>query len=127
MSEEPMFRIVRGAPTPDELAAIVGVLWSRRQAAAAAAAANSAPATAPVALARECGAPPRPPPATRPRCLVLDALKPPASARRPAAAYDDRRPGTAARIDSRRDRSTARSRLGQSGSAKASRRRRHRL
>jgi len=44
VSEEPMFRVVRGAPTPDELAAIVGVLWSRRQAAAAA---NSAPAPLP--------------------------------------------------------------------------------
>ncbi len=47
MSEEPMFRIVRGAPTPEELAAIVGVLWSRRQAAAAAAAANAAAAPLP--------------------------------------------------------------------------------
>jgi hypothetical protein len=46
VSEEPMFRIVRGSPTPDELAAIVGVLWSRRQAAAAAAA-NQAPAPLP--------------------------------------------------------------------------------
>jgi len=36
-----MFRIARGSPTPEELAAIVGVLWSRRQAAAASAA-NSA-------------------------------------------------------------------------------------
>jgi Acyl-CoA carboxylase epsilon subunit len=41
MSEEPVFRVVRGAPTPDELAAIVGVLWSRRQAAAAAAGATT--------------------------------------------------------------------------------------
>jgi hypothetical protein len=39
MSEEPMFRVVRGTPTAEELAAIVGVLWSRRQAALAAAAA----------------------------------------------------------------------------------------
>ena len=36
MTEEPMFRIVRGTPSPEELAAIVGVLWSRRQTAAAA-------------------------------------------------------------------------------------------
>ena len=43
MSDEPMFRIVRGSPTPEDLAAIVGVLWSRRQAAAAAAAAVPAP------------------------------------------------------------------------------------
>jgi acyl-CoA carboxylase epsilon subunit-like protein len=35
MSDEPLFRIVRGTPTPEELAAIVGVLWARRQAAAA--------------------------------------------------------------------------------------------
>lgn len=34
-----MFRVVRGSPTPEELAAIVGVLWSRQQAMAAAAAA----------------------------------------------------------------------------------------
>jgi hypothetical protein len=45
MSEEPVFRVVRGAPTSEELAAIVGVLWSRRQAAAAAA--SSAPAPLP--------------------------------------------------------------------------------
>jgi len=43
MSVEPMFRVVRGMPTDEELAAIVGVLWSRRQAALAAAAAMSAP------------------------------------------------------------------------------------
>ena len=46
MTEEPTLRVVRGAPTPDELAVIVGVLWSRRQAAAGAAA-NSAPAPLP--------------------------------------------------------------------------------
>jgi Acyl-CoA carboxylase epsilon subunit len=44
MTEEPVFRVVRGTPTPEELAAIVGVLWSRRQTAAAAA---SAPAPLP--------------------------------------------------------------------------------
>jgi hypothetical protein len=33
---EPMFRVTRGTPTPEELAAIVGVLWARRQSAAAA-------------------------------------------------------------------------------------------
>jgi hypothetical protein len=38
-----MFRVVRGTPTPEELVAIVGVLWSRRQAAALVV----APATAP--------------------------------------------------------------------------------
>jgi hypothetical protein len=32
--EEPVFRVVRGTPTPEELAAIVGVLWSRRFSAA---------------------------------------------------------------------------------------------
>lgn len=37
MSDEPFFEIVSGSPTPEELAAIVGVLWARRQAAAAAA------------------------------------------------------------------------------------------
>jgi hypothetical protein len=36
-SEQPDFRVVRGTPTPEELAAIVGVLWARRQAAALAA------------------------------------------------------------------------------------------
>jgi hypothetical protein len=38
MSEpvDPMFRVTRGAPTPEELAALVGVLWARRQSAAAA-------------------------------------------------------------------------------------------
>jgi Acyl-CoA carboxylase epsilon subunit len=45
VSEEPTFRVVRGTPTPEELAAIVGVLWSRRHAAAAAA--TSAPAPLP--------------------------------------------------------------------------------
>jgi hypothetical protein len=44
MSDEPVFRVVRGAPTFEELAAIVGVLWSRRQEAAAAATAAVAPA-----------------------------------------------------------------------------------
>jgi hypothetical protein len=39
MDEEPTFHVVRGAPTDEELAAIVGVLWSRRQAALAALAA----------------------------------------------------------------------------------------
>ncbi len=43
MSEEPMFRIVRGTPTSEELAAIVGVLWSRRQAAALVAAPAAVP------------------------------------------------------------------------------------
>jgi len=43
MSDEPTFRVVRGMPTDEELAAIVGVLWSRRQAALAAAADMSAP------------------------------------------------------------------------------------
>ena len=37
MSDEPFFRVVSGTPTAEELAAIVGVLWTRRQAAAAAA------------------------------------------------------------------------------------------
>jgi hypothetical protein len=37
MPDEPFFRVVAGDPTPEELAAIVGVLWARRQAAAAAA------------------------------------------------------------------------------------------
>lgn len=37
MSEGPDLRVVRGAPTPEELAAIVGVLWSRRAPAVAAA------------------------------------------------------------------------------------------
>jgi Acyl-CoA carboxylase epsilon subunit len=32
--ESPMFRVTRGNPTPEELAALVGVLWARRQAAA---------------------------------------------------------------------------------------------
>jgi len=63
VTEEPMFRIVRGAPTPDELAAIVGVLWSRRQAAAAAAA-NSAPA--PLPSRWRASAAPRPGRLTRP-------------------------------------------------------------
>jgi Acyl-CoA carboxylase epsilon subunit len=36
MSEEPEFRVVRGTPTPEELAAIVGVLWTRRHAPAGA-------------------------------------------------------------------------------------------
>ncbi len=40
MPDEPFFRVVSGAPTPEELAAIVGVLWARRQAAAAAGAAR---------------------------------------------------------------------------------------
>ena len=40
-----MFRIVRGSPTPEELAAIVGVLWSRRLAAASAT--TSAPSPLP--------------------------------------------------------------------------------
>jgi hypothetical protein len=35
MDEEPTFRVVRGAPTDEELAVIVGVLWSSRQAALA--------------------------------------------------------------------------------------------
>ncbi len=55
MTEEPTFRVVRGAPTPEELAAIVGVLWSRRQAAAAA---NSAPA--PLSSRWRASAAPRP-------------------------------------------------------------------
>lgn len=33
MSDEPMFRVIRGTPTPEELAALLGVLWSRRHAA----------------------------------------------------------------------------------------------
>jgi hypothetical protein len=33
---EAVFRVVRGAPTAEELAAIVGVLWARRAAAAGA-------------------------------------------------------------------------------------------
>jgi hypothetical protein len=38
------YRVEGGSPTPEELAAIVGVLWARRQAAAAAlAAAPAAP------------------------------------------------------------------------------------
>jgi hypothetical protein len=49
VDDEPMFRIVRGAPTPEELAALVGVLWSRRQAALAAA---GAPAPAPRSRSR---------------------------------------------------------------------------
>ncbi|HEY7175391.1 MAG TPA: acyl-CoA carboxylase subunit epsilon [Micromonosporaceae bacterium] len=36
MDNEPLLRVVRGAPTPEELAALVGVLWARRQAALAA-------------------------------------------------------------------------------------------
>jgi acyl-CoA carboxylase epsilon subunit len=36
MSDEPFFEIVSGSPTPEQLAAIVGVLWARRQAAATA-------------------------------------------------------------------------------------------
>ena len=43
MTEDPLFRVVRGTPTPEELAAIVGVLWSRRQTAAL----TTAPAAAP--------------------------------------------------------------------------------
>ena len=38
MSDEPFFRVVSGTPTSEELAAIVGVLWARRQAATAASA-----------------------------------------------------------------------------------------
>jgi hypothetical protein len=39
MSDEPFFQVTSGSPTAEELAAMVGVLWARRQAAAAAAAA----------------------------------------------------------------------------------------
>ena len=35
MTDEPVVRVVRGTPTPEELAALVGVLWSRRHAAVA--------------------------------------------------------------------------------------------
>jgi acyl-CoA carboxylase epsilon subunit len=42
MADEPFFRIVSGNPTPEELAAIVGVLWTRRLAGAAAASAARA-------------------------------------------------------------------------------------
>ena len=45
MDDEPLFRVVRGTPTPEEVAAIVGVLWSRRQAALAAAASAAAAAS----------------------------------------------------------------------------------
>jgi len=31
MSDAPEFRVVRGTPTPEELAALVGVLWARQQ------------------------------------------------------------------------------------------------
>jgi hypothetical protein len=52
MSDDAMFRVVRGTPTAEELAAIVGVLWSRRQAAA------GAPAPAPVSRWRASALPP---------------------------------------------------------------------
>ena len=42
MADEPFFRVVSGTPTPEELAAIVGVLWARRQASTAAAGVASA-------------------------------------------------------------------------------------
>jgi hypothetical protein len=42
MTDEPFLRVVSGTPTPEELAAIVGVLWARRQASGAAAGAASA-------------------------------------------------------------------------------------
>ncbi|MFF5226132.1 acyl-CoA carboxylase subunit epsilon [Dactylosporangium sp. NPDC000521] len=38
MTEEPLFKVVRGTPTAEEVAAIVGVLFSRPAAAAVAAA-----------------------------------------------------------------------------------------
>jgi hypothetical protein len=57
VNDEPMFRIVRGTPTPDELAALVGVLWSRRQAALVAATAAAAFARAPRSRWRASAAP----------------------------------------------------------------------
>lgn len=36
MAEEPLFKVVRGTPTAEEVAAIVGVLFSRPAAAAVA-------------------------------------------------------------------------------------------
>lgn len=43
MSEEPLLRVERGTPTPEELAAIVGVLWARGQAVEVAAPKTSRP------------------------------------------------------------------------------------
>lgn len=54
MSEEPTFRVVRGTPTPEELAAIVGVLSQRSRATLA----PSAPP--PPSRWRESGLPPVP-------------------------------------------------------------------
>jgi hypothetical protein len=52
MSERPDLRVVRGAPTPEELAAIVGVLWSRRAGAVATAGAGAGPAAPVGAVSR---------------------------------------------------------------------------
>jgi len=60
MSEEPVYRIVRGMPTPEELAAIVGVLWARRQAAAAAPAPAPRPSPWRTSAAPSHGRLPRP-------------------------------------------------------------------
>ncbi|HEY7175885.1 MAG TPA: acyl-CoA carboxylase subunit epsilon [Micromonosporaceae bacterium] len=57
MDDEPLFRVVRGAPTAEELAALVGVLWARRQAALAAAAAAGAQSAAPRSRWRASAAP----------------------------------------------------------------------
>ncbi|HEY1488455.1 MAG TPA: acyl-CoA carboxylase subunit epsilon [Micromonosporaceae bacterium] len=55
MSDEPLYRVTRGAPTPEELAAIVGVLWARRSSAAA-----SSDAPAPARSQWRASAAPRP-------------------------------------------------------------------
>lgn len=57
MAEEPLFRVVRGTPTAEEVAAIVGVLLSRRGAAP-----DPAPDPAPVSRWRLSARP-----AVRPR------------------------------------------------------------
>lgn len=56
MSDEPTFRVTRGTPTPEELAAIVGVLWARRHAAVAA---TTASVEAPVVSRWRASAGPR--------------------------------------------------------------------
>ena len=54
-----MFRVVRGTPTAEELAAIVGVLWSRRQAAQAAAQSAAAATPTPPSSRWRASAAPR--------------------------------------------------------------------
>jgi hypothetical protein len=48
MAEEPLFRVVRGTPTPEEVAAIVGALVSLAPARNQASGSAMDPATAPV-------------------------------------------------------------------------------